>query len=140
MAVLGAMRSRGAYPGSLALLLHQLLEARVVDREPLLGEQLLGQVVGEAVGVVELEGVGGVDPGGVGVLGLDHQPIEQLGAALQGTAEALLLVADPAGDRLALGRQLGVGLPHDLDRPLREAAQPRGLEPERRGPAGSPGA
>ena len=50
--------------------------------------------------------------------------------ALERPAEALLLVADPAGDRLALGGQLRVGLGHRLDRPLGEAAQPRRLEAE----------
>ena len=64
--VLGAVRGRGPHPGARPLLLHQLLEALVVDREALLGEQLLGQVVREAVGVVELEGVLRVDPGGLG--------------------------------------------------------------------------
>ncbi len=131
MAVLGAVRGGRAGAGPLALLLHQLLEAAVVDREALLGEQLLGQVVGEAVGVVQLEGVGGVDPGGLRLLRLGDQPLEQLGAALQGAAEALLLVADPAGDRLALGDQLRVGLAHDLDRALGEAAEPGRLEAER---------
>ena len=98
---------------------------------PSLGQQLLGQVVGEAVGVVQLEGVGGVDPGGPGLLRLGDQPLQQLGAALQRAAEALLLVADPAGDRLPLGDQLGVGVAHQLDRALGEAAQPGRLEAER---------
>ena len=140
MAVLGAVRGGGADPGPLSLLLHQLLEAGVIDREPALGEQLLGQVVGEAVGVVQLEGVGGVDPGGAGPLGLGDQLLEQLGAPLQGAAEALLLVADPAGDRLALGDQLRVCLPHHLDRALGETAQPGRLEAQRAAPAGSPAA
>ena len=39
----------------LARLVHQLLEALVVHRQALLGQQLLGQLVWEAVGVVELE-------------------------------------------------------------------------------------
>ena len=64
-------------------------------------------------------------------LRFDDQSLQQLGAALEGSAEALLLVADPAGDRLALGDQLRVGLPHQLDRALGEAAQPGRLEPER---------
>ncbi len=72
-----------------------------------------------------------VDPGGLRLLRLGDQPLEQLGAPLQGAAEALLLVADPAGDRLALGDQLRVGLPHDLDRALGEAAEPGRLEAER---------
>ena len=68
----GGPRSRARWRSPIrarcALLLHQLLEALVVDREALLGEQLLGQVVGEAVGVVQLEGVRGVDPGGLRLL------------------------------------------------------------------------
>jgi hypothetical protein len=58
---------------------------------------------------VQLEGLGRVDPGGLLLLGLGDQPLEQLGAALQGAAEALLLVGDPALDRGALGMQLRVG-------------------------------
>ena len=92
-------RRPGAGPGALALLVHQRLEALVVDREALLGEQLLGQVVGEAVGVVELEGVLGVDPRRALLLRLGDQLREQLGAAVERAPEALLLVADPAQDR-----------------------------------------
>ena len=62
--VLRAVRGRGPHPGARALLLHQLLEALVVDGEALLGQQLLGQVVREAVGVVEPERVLCVDPRG----------------------------------------------------------------------------
>ncbi len=64
-------------------------------------------------------------------LRLGDQALEQLRAALQRAAEALLLVADPAGDRRPLGGQLGIGLGHDLDRALGEAAEPGRLEPER---------
>ncbi len=127
------MRGGGADAGTLALLLHQLLEAAVVDREALLGEQLLGQVVGEAVGVVQLEGIGRVDPGGARLARLGDEALEQLAAALQRAAEALLLVADPAGDRLPLRGQLRVGAGHDLDRALGEAAKPGRLEAK--GPA-----
>src|SRR5207244_9867079 len=38
MAVLGAVRRRGAGSGALALLVHQLLESLIVDREPFLGQ------------------------------------------------------------------------------------------------------
>ena len=128
------IRARGA------LLLHQLLEALVVDREPLLGEQLLGQVVGEAVGVVELEGVLRVDPRGAVLVRMADQVREHLRAALERAAEALLLVADPAHHGVALGGQLGVGRRQQLDRALGEALQERRLEADRRGPAGSRGA
>ncbi len=79
---------------------------------------------------MEPEGVGGVDPGGPLRLRRLDQLLEHLGPALEGAAEALLLVADPAGDRLALGLELGVGGRHDLDRPLGEPSQPRCLEAE----------
>ena len=55
-------RPRPAGARDLARALHQLLEALVVYRQPGLGEQLLGHLVGEAVGVVELEGVVGGNP------------------------------------------------------------------------------
>ena len=42
--------------GPLALLVHQPAELRLVDREPLLGGHLQGQVDREAVGVVQFEG------------------------------------------------------------------------------------
>ncbi len=131
VAVLGAVGGGGTGAGPLALLLHQLLEAGVVDRQALVSQQLLRQVVGEAIGVVQFEGVGGVDPGGLRFARLGDQPLQQLGAALQGAAEALLLVVDPAGDRLPPGDQLRVGLPHQLDRQLREAGQPRRLQAQR---------
>ena len=107
--VLRAVRGGGPHPGARALLLHQLLEALVVDREALLGEQLLGQVVGEAVGVVEPEGVLGVDPRGSVLVRVADQVREHLRAAVERAAEALLLVADPAHHGLALGGQLRIG-------------------------------
>ena len=47
----GAARAR-----DLARLLHELLEALIVDGQALLGQQLLGHLVREAVGVVQPEG------------------------------------------------------------------------------------
>ena len=76
--VLGAVSGGRPHPGARALLLHQLLEALVVDRESLLGEQLLGQVVREAVGVVQLEGVLRVDPRGAVLVGVADQVREHL--------------------------------------------------------------
>ena len=129
--ILGAVCGGRAGPRTLALLLHQLLEAAVVDREAPLSDQLLGQVVGKAEGVVQLEGIGRVDPGSLLLLRLDDQLLEQLAAALQGAAEAPLLVANPARDRRPLGDQFRIGLAHNLDRPLGETSQPGRLEPKR---------
>jgi hypothetical protein len=74
---------RGA--AALALLLHQGLEARGVDRDAALGGDHLGQVKREAVGVVELEDDRArEEPRGGGL-------VKALEAALEGPAEALLL-------------------------------------------------
>ena len=87
---------------ALAGALHQLLEALVVHRQALLGEQLLGQLVGEAVGVVQLEGVLGGDPGGLVLLRSRDQLVEQPLALVERAAEALLLGRRPLEDRVAL--------------------------------------
>ena len=119
-----------AAAGALALFVHQCLEALVVDAETALGDELAGQVVGESIGVVELEGILGGDPRRACVSGLAEQPIEELAAAIERVAEALLLVVDPAHDRLALGAQCRVGGGQQLDRTLGEAPQVGRLEAE----------
>ena len=48
----------GSAAGALSLALHQLSKARLIDREILLGRELLGQLEGKAKGVVQLEGLG----------------------------------------------------------------------------------
>ena len=109
---------RAAAAGDLARLLHELLEALVVDGQPLFRQQLLGHLVGEAVGVVEAEGVAGGDPGGLLCLGLLDQFGEQALALLERAAEALFLGARPALDRRPLAPELGIDVAHDLDHPL----------------------
>ena len=115
---------------ALALLIHQGLEALVVDGEALFGEQLLGQVVREAVGVVQAKGVLGVDPRGRVPLRIGDQLRQQLGPAVERAAEALLLVGNPAHDRIPLGLQVRVGTAEQLDRPLGEPAEVGRLEPQ----------
>ncbi len=56
----------GARAAALALLGEGGLEARAVDRDPVLGGQLHGQVDREAVGVVELERDRAVERRGIG--------------------------------------------------------------------------
>ncbi len=128
---LGARAATAATgPRGLARPLHQLLEALVVDRQPLLGEQLLGHLVGKAEGVVQPEGVLGRHPRGAVGLG----PLDQLGqqplALLERASEALLLGARPALDRRRLGAQLGIDVAHQLDHTLVQPAQERALDPE----------
>ena len=107
--VLRAVRVRDPHPRARPLLLHQLLEALVVDRESLFGQQLPGQVVRKAVGVVEPEGVLRVDPRGSVLVRVADQVPDHLHAPVEGAAEALLLVHSPAEHGVALGGQLGIG-------------------------------
>jgi hypothetical protein len=123
-------RRRAAAACPRALFVHQRLEALVVDRQALLGQELLGQVVREAVGVMEAEGILGVDPGRLRLLSLGDELREQLGPAVQRAAEALLLVADPAHDQVALGSQVRVRVTHQLDHLLAEASEEWRLEAE----------
>ena len=107
---------------------------------PCSAQQLARQVVGKAEGVVQLEGVVGVDPRGAAAFAPVDQVAEQLGALLERAAEALLLGRQPLVDRVALGRQLRVGgSPSSRSRRRRTAAgtATRGRS---RGPAGSRGA
>jgi hypothetical protein len=120
----------GAGPGALPLLLHQRLEPGVVDRQTLLGEKLLREVVRKAVGVVELERIGRVDPRRPPRLRVRDQLAEQVGTAIERAPEALLLVGDPAQDRVALLREVRVDAGHRLDHALREAPQVRRLQLE----------
>ena len=86
----------------LARLLHKLLEALVVHRQALLREQLLRELVGEAVGVVQPERVLRVHPRGLVALRALDDLREQALALLERAAEALLLRRRPLLDRVAL--------------------------------------
>ncbi len=95
-------------PGPLALLLHLLVELILVQGHALLLHHLQGQVDGEAVGVIELEGVGageGLLP--LGLVALQHL-IEDAQAAVDGLGEVLLLHPDDLGDIVLTLPQLGV--------------------------------
>ena len=88
-----------------ALLGHERAEARLVDRQPLLGGHLERQVDREAEGVVQPEGVLGGDALVAALLGARDQLLEQLRALLERAAERLLLGAEPARDRAALAAE-----------------------------------
>ena len=83
--------------GALALLLHEVLEALLVDAHVPLRGDLAGEVEGEAVGVVELEGDLGRQLR-AGVAGAPQRLVEDAHALLQGVTEADLLLADHAHD------------------------------------------
>src|SRR5699024_2823865 len=113
--------------GGLTLTLHELTESVLVDAQALFGGHLQGQIDGETIGVVELEGVrSGEDraPGGAGAFG--GTP-EQCRARAQGFGEVLLLVVDHAVDDLGLGPQVGVDVLHRVDADLGQLVQEGGV-------------
>ena len=98
----------GALARAGALIVHQRLEAGLVDAEPVLGDDLERHVDREAVGVVQEERVGAGDPLGVRVARAGDQLVEALQSLLERVAEALLLGGQPAAYELAALVQLGV--------------------------------
>ena len=103
----------GVGAGPVPLLLHETAEFRLVHREPLLGGHLQGEVDGEAVGVVEGEGVlAGDDP--VPLRGCGGGEVEDLGAGGQSAPEGRLLLARHLEDLVGVGLQLRVGLGHGV--------------------------
>jgi hypothetical protein len=123
-------RPRAAPARDVARLLHQLLEALVVNRQALLGKQLLGHLVGEAVGVVEAEGVLGRNPGRLLLLRLRDQLGEQPLALVQRPSEALLLGPRPALDGRPLALQLGIDAAHHLDHAPVQLREEGPLDPQ----------
>ena len=103
----GAVAAAGTGTRFGAGLVHLLVEARFVDREPALGGHQLGEVQREAVGVVEHKGVLGRDlPAGRQARG---GLLEQRDAAVQGLAEGDFFFLDLRGDGVLHLRQLGEG-------------------------------
>ena len=105
----------GAGPGLArfgALALHGCVEAVQIDRPALAAQHILGEIEGEAVGVVEPEGdLAGerfavAEP--VGLLG------EQLQAAVQGLAEAGFLQLQRLADQGLGAQQFREGVAHDV--------------------------
>ena len=95
-------------PGPLALLLHQLVERLLVQGHALLLHHLQGQVHGEAVGVVQFEGVLAGEHLLPLLLVLGEHVVENPQAAVDGLGEVLLLHPDDLGDIVLALPQLRV--------------------------------
>ncbi len=108
LAFLVATAAAGARAGARALVFHQVLEARRVDPEALLGGELEREVEREAVGVVELEGLGRADALVARRLRARDVLLEDAGALLERLAERLLLAREPHVDGVGMLDQLGV--------------------------------
>ena len=94
--------------GAGLLLLHLLIEGRAVQRHAGVLHHFDGQVDGEAVGIVQFEGVGAGEGGLPLFLVLSQQLIEDLHAAVDGLGEVLLLHPDDLGDIGLTLPQLGI--------------------------------
>ena len=111
--------------GALALLGHQAPESRLVDVEALLARHLQSEVEGEAIGVVQGEGLlAGEDARAIAAhLGSRH--VEDLSPGLQRLQEGRLLLHGDAADATRLVIELGVLRRHRGDRRAHEFADRR---------------
>ena len=106
---------------TLLLLLHSLIEAGFVDAQPLLSEDQCGQVKGEAVGIIEDEGIVPIKDGLTGLLRFLDLLIQETDTRLQRAQEALFLLTHHLSDELATSDELGVSIAHRLDEYGQEA-------------------
>ena len=106
---------------TLLLLLHSLVKAGFVDAQPLLSEDQCGQVKGEAVGIIEDEGIMPIKDGLTGLLRFLDLLIQETDTRLQRAQEALFLLTHHLSDELATSDELGVSITHRLDEYGQEA-------------------
>ena len=96
------------FPGANLLLLHQLGKSRLIQRHILVGHHFQGQVNGEAVGIVQLEGVGAGELRlALGLMLCQHIG-EDRHATVDGAGKVLFLHLYNLGDIVAALPQIGV--------------------------------
>ncbi len=128
----------GVFPGGagpLLLLAHQLLEAFLVHQHTPLGQDLLGQVQGEAKGVVKGKGA---FAGEHFALRLVNELVEHGHALVDGALEALLLIGHHLADGLPLLPQLGVGPAVLLNHRVHHVLEEGPAHPQQPAVAGGP--
>ncbi|OGO43065.1 MAG: hypothetical protein A2Z05_03910 [Chloroflexi bacterium RBG_16_60_22] len=117
-------------PGPLPLLLHLPLEAVHVHREAGLLHNLLRQLHGEAVGIVEAESL---RPGYLfflpGALN-GHHPLDNLQPGVQRFLKPRLLQLDYFLDKAPPLLQLGIDVAHPADGRIRNPGQERLVQPQ----------
>ncbi len=106
------------------------LEALEIDAEAGVARELGGQLDREAVRVVQLEDIAGVQARLALVARSRDQVVEQARARRERLREALLLGLEQAADVVAVLGELGVAVGQRLDHDLVQRAQERRLEPE----------
>ena len=123
-----ALGALAGIAGADALRVHEPLEARLVDPQPLLGGQLEREVEREAVRVVQLEGLVGADALGAPLAGARDVLVEDPRALLDRPPERLLLGREPHVDRLGVLEELRVGAAHQLAHAAGERGQEAGRD------------
>ena len=113
---------------ALLLLCHFRIEAGLVHGKSVLGGNQLGEVVREAVGVVELEGVPARDDLGVGIS--CHAVVHKPDAAVESLEEGFLFLTHHGGNQRLLRHKLRIGFAHVLAEPVHKTAEERLVEPE----------
>ena len=94
--------------GTDALLFHERLEALLIHGHALVSGHLDGQVDGEAIGVIELKGVGAGEHGlALGLMLLDHGVVDPE-TGINGLVEVFFLHANDLGDISLTLPELGV--------------------------------
>ena len=114
--------------GQSLLLGHGGVEAGAVDVQAAGAQRVLGQIIGEAEGVVELEG--GLAGQGAALAHLRGRLVEQLQAIGQRLAEACLLLRQRRFDQRLGADQLGVSGAHFGDQRRHQAVHQRLLGAE----------
>ena len=124
--------------GTLFLLLHQAGEAFLVHGHALLLQDILGQVQGEAVGIIQLEGVLAGEHGlALFLVGL-HQLVQDAQAGVNGLGEVLFLHPDDPGDILPLLHQIGISGLVLMDDHVADLVQERFVHAQQLAVAGGP--
>ena len=109
--------------GALLLLLHLSMEAVLVDLNALLGSDLLGQVEGEAEGIVQLEHVQTLEQVLVCLFQAVDHVVQDVHTGIDGAGKVCLLGADDLLDIGIVLTQLGVSALAGLDDRLHQLHQ-----------------
>lgn len=94
---------------TLFLLLHTTVENLNIDFQPVFFQNKLGQVEGEAVGIVQDKGIVAADAVFSGGSRIGHHLVEQAYTRREGTQKSLFLLLDNLLDEYLLGSQFGIG-------------------------------
>src|SRR5690606_3470059 len=106
-----------------------------VQRQAARRQDLFGELQRKPVGIVEAESVfaGQHRPAGAG--DLRRQALEDLHPLIEGLVKAGLLLCHHPADVLPRPLQLGIGVPHHVDHPVRHSRQEAALDAEELGVA-----